>query len=80
VISIGNADSGDYKTTEIIDRSGYEDVVKTFAEIIRCRQIRFESTLPETMDLGMGLQNYEYPSDFTLIIGKDFNGRYVIGN
>lgn len=78
VISIGNAGSSDYEATEIIDRSGYEDVVKTFAEIIRCERIRSESQLPETdAGMGMSLQNYEYRSDFTLIIGKDFNGRYV---
>jgi hypothetical protein len=29
--------------------------------------------------LEMNLQNFEYKSDFTLIIGRDFNGRYVAG-
>lgn len=80
VIAIGNADSSDYAATEIIDRAGYEDVVRTFAEIIRCKQIRFEANPLENADMGMNLQNYEYRSDFTLIIGRDFNGRYVIGN
>ncbi|GHV29268.1 LytR family transcriptional regulator [Spirochaetia bacterium] len=73
VISIGNADRSDYEITEVVDHSGYEDMVKTFAEIIRCQNIRFR---PE---LEIPLQNLEYGSDFTLIIGKDFNGRYASG-
>jgi anionic cell wall polymer biosynthesis LytR-Cps2A-Psr (LCP) family protein len=83
VITIGNADRNDYETTEIIDRSGYEDVVRTFADIIRCQNIRFEAlspeTMPENMEMEISIQNLEYRSDFTLIIGRDFNGRYVSG-
>jgi anionic cell wall polymer biosynthesis LytR-Cps2A-Psr (LCP) family protein len=79
VISIGNADRNDYTATEIIDHSGYEEMVKNFADIIRCTNIRFEDPVPEEVspDMGMQFQNFEYKSDFTLIIGKDFNGRYV---
>jgi anionic cell wall polymer biosynthesis LytR-Cps2A-Psr (LCP) family protein len=79
VISIGNAEHSDYETTEIIDRSGHEGVAQTFAEIIRCKNIRFESPSPEDIELGieMNIQNLKYQEDFTLIIGKDFNGRYV---
>jgi anionic cell wall polymer biosynthesis LytR-Cps2A-Psr (LCP) family protein len=81
VISIGNADRNDYEITEIVDHSGYEDMVKTFAEIIRCRNIRSDALTPETIEPGIDipLQIPEYRSDFTLIIGKDFNGRYVSG-
>lgn len=83
VISIGNADRNDYEITEIIDRSGYEDVVRTFADIIRCQNIRFEALSPEGMpenaEMEINIQNLEYRSDFTLIIGRDFNGRYVTG-
>jgi anionic cell wall polymer biosynthesis LytR-Cps2A-Psr (LCP) family protein len=81
VISIGNADRNDYETTEIIDRSGYEDVVRIFADIIRCQNIRSEALSPENMPESMeiNIQNLEYKSDFTLIIGRDFNGRYVTG-
>jgi calcineurin-like phosphoesterase len=79
VITIGNADRSDYENTEILDHSGYEDMSRTFADIIRCRNIRFESPGRENIELGMemSIQNLEYHSDFTLIIGKDFNGRYV---
>ncbi|MDR1177858.1 MAG: LCP family protein [Spirochaetaceae bacterium] len=74
VIAVNNADTSDYERTEIVDRSGYEDMVTTFADIIRCKNIRSEAA-----DLGnLDSQNVEYKADFTLIIGRDFNGRYVI--
>lgn len=81
VISIGNADHSDYEATEIVDRSGSGDVVRNFADIIRCRNIRSEVSAPESLELGIeiDIQNLEYRSDFTLIIGRDFNGRYVSG-
>jgi anionic cell wall polymer biosynthesis LytR-Cps2A-Psr (LCP) family protein len=81
VISVGNAGRSDYELTEIIDRSGIEDMVRTFAEIIRCENIRSEAAVQENLEgaLEMDPQNYEYKSDFTLIIGRDFNGRYVAG-
>jgi anionic cell wall polymer biosynthesis LytR-Cps2A-Psr (LCP) family protein len=80
VISIGNADRTDYEKTGIIDRSGYEDMVKTFAEVIHCEDIRYELPESDTLDpaVEMNLQNFEYKADFTLILGRDFNGRYVI--
>jgi anionic cell wall polymer biosynthesis LytR-Cps2A-Psr (LCP) family protein len=81
VISIGNADRSDYWTTQIIDRSGFQEVAETFAGIIRCENIRFESQIPDepVPDMGIGMQNLDYKADFTLIIGRDFNGRYVTG-
>jgi anionic cell wall polymer biosynthesis LytR-Cps2A-Psr (LCP) family protein len=81
VISIGNADRSDYRATQIIDRSGFQDVAETFAGIIRCENIRFESQISDdpAPDIGINMQNLEYKADFTLIIGRDFNGRYVTG-
>jgi anionic cell wall polymer biosynthesis LytR-Cps2A-Psr (LCP) family protein len=81
VISIRNANHSNYERTEIVDRSGYEDIVRTFGDIIRCRNIRSEPVVPENIELGIetDIQSLEYRSDFTLIIGKDFNGRYVSG-
>jgi hypothetical protein len=81
VISIGNAARSDYEATEIIDRSGSAEVARIFAEIIRCTNIRSEAVEPEELniELNMGLQRLDYRSDFTLIIGRDFNGRYVTG-
>jgi anionic cell wall polymer biosynthesis LytR-Cps2A-Psr (LCP) family protein len=80
VISIGNADHNTYEKTQIIDRSGYEDVAKTLADIIRCGNISVETPARENPEGGLDIQNFEYRSDFTLIIGRDFNGRYVTGS
>jgi anionic cell wall polymer biosynthesis LytR-Cps2A-Psr (LCP) family protein len=76
IISIGNADRNDYQSTVIIDRSGYEDMARAFGEIINCRNIRLD-TVPEDSELDMNVWNYEYRADFTLILGRDFNERYV---
>jgi anionic cell wall polymer biosynthesis LytR-Cps2A-Psr (LCP) family protein len=81
VISIGNGDRNDYEYTEVIDRSGYEDIAKNLAEVIRCENIRYESSAsgdPEPK-FELNPQNYEYKADFTIILGRDFNGRYVNG-
>jgi anionic cell wall polymer biosynthesis LytR-Cps2A-Psr (LCP) family protein len=78
VISIGNADRSDYESTIIIDRSGNENMVKTFGNIIRCTNIRFEAAQSDSFE-EINLQNLEYRSDFILIIGNDFKGRYVDG-
>jgi anionic cell wall polymer biosynthesis LytR-Cps2A-Psr (LCP) family protein len=77
VISIGNADRDDYETTEIVDHSGDTVRVNAFADIIRCRNIRSESPTPNNSEFGLeiNIQNLEYRSDFTLILGKDFNER-----
>ena len=77
IISTGNANNNSYDKTIIIDRSGHEGVAKEFADIIRCRNIRSEAPLPDESGGELTMQNIEYRSDFTLIIGKDFDGRYV---
>jgi len=77
VISIGNADRNDYDTTVIVHRSGEENLIIAFAEIIRCTNIRREAFTQE--DLEEDYSN-EYKADLTLFIGKDFNGRYVTEN
>jgi anionic cell wall polymer biosynthesis LytR-Cps2A-Psr (LCP) family protein len=80
IISIGNAEHSSYDKTLIIDRSGVEGVVKNFAGIIRCGNISYEASVRDNPEEELVIQNVEYRSDFTLIIGRDFNGRYVIGN
>jgi len=74
ILTVGNAERGDYEQTEIIDRSGNADMAKNFAEVIRCRTIRTETR--EGVD--GAAPTFEYKADFTIIIGKDFNGRYVV--
>jgi len=77
VISIGNADSNDYDTTVIIHRSGEENLVNAFAEVIRCTNIRHEAFTQEDLEEDY---SHEYSADLTLLIGRDFNGRYVAEN
>jgi anionic cell wall polymer biosynthesis LytR-Cps2A-Psr (LCP) family protein len=80
IISISNADNAEYEKTLIIDRSGLEEMAKNFAGIIRCTNISFEAQTRDAPEDEFAIQNMEYRSDFTLIIGRDFNGRYVTGN
>jgi len=80
VISSGNADRNNYDKTIIYDRCGYEEVANTFAGIIRCKNVYSEMPQADTPEGGISMQNVEYRSDFTLIIGRDFDGRYVVGN
>ncbi|MCL1959477.1 MAG: LCP family protein, partial [Spirochaetes bacterium] len=77
VISIQNADKNDYEATVIIHRSGSDGMVNEFADIIRCANIRRELITDEPDDNQL---NPEYKADITLLIGKDFNGRYVTEN
>jgi anionic cell wall polymer biosynthesis LytR-Cps2A-Psr (LCP) family protein len=77
VISVNNADRNDYAQTRIIDHSGLEEPAGAFAGIIRCENISRDILAGELEELDIDIQNFDYRSDFTLIIGRDFNGRYV---
>jgi len=78
VISIGNADRSNYDSTLIIQRSADDAMVKSFADVIRCNNIRREIMPAESEN--EALQNVDYKADITLLIGRNFNGRYVTGN
>jgi len=77
IVSIGNADRNDYERTIIIDRSGYQNVVRTFADIIRCTNILFDSPEFTDPEIDFGIRVFEHRADITLILGRDFNGRHV---
>jgi hypothetical protein len=77
IISIGNADRSNYERTVIIQRSDDDSMVKSFADVIRCDNIRKEIMPKENAAAG---QSTEYKADITLLIGRNFNGRYVTGN
>jgi len=77
VISIGNADRNDYENTIIINRTGLQDMVLAFGEVIRCTNVRTDTPNPDDEGTEFNIQNLNYQVDLTLIIGKDFNGRYV---
>jgi len=80
VINIGNGDRNDYESTVVIHRSGDELLVRDFADLIRCRNIRNEVIAFDGQEEEFDIGNIEYKADVTLLIGRNFNGRYVIGN
>ena len=80
VITIGNADRNNYDVTEIVYRSGDDRLVRAFADIIRCTNIRREAGVSDSFDDTPLNLDTEYKADITLLIGRDFNGRYVTGN
>lgn len=73
VLSAVNADRNDYEETVIIDRIGNEEVAKMVGEFIHCTNIIEAGSDLEVNDL-----TTEANVDFTIILGKDFNGRYVV--
>jgi anionic cell wall polymer biosynthesis LytR-Cps2A-Psr (LCP) family protein len=82
VINIGNADKTDYEFTEIIDRSNFTGEADKFAEIINCKRIVAIQGDGMFQEGGMPPEDaayspHEYKADFTLVIGRDFNGRYT---
>ena len=75
VLSPVNAPRNDYEETVIIDHIGNMEVAKIVGEFIRCTNIR-EATPEEeaessSLDAGV---------DFTIILGRDFDGRYVVAS
>jgi anionic cell wall polymer biosynthesis LytR-Cps2A-Psr (LCP) family protein len=78
VIKVSNAERG-YEKTEIVDHLGEEGDVQTFANVIHCTNIRLElsETTPDSEALLLAAQDFEIKPDITVIIGKDFNGRYT---
>lgn len=73
VLSAVNADKNDYENTIIIDHIGNEEVAKMVGEFIHCSNIR-QATAEEEQEY----LSTEASVDFTIILGKDFDGRYVI--
>ncbi len=65
VVSVDNAEREDFEKTQVIDRFSNADALKNIANVIRC-----SSSSQQSVTQG------EAPADFTIILGKDFNGRY----
>ena len=70
VIRVGNAPQTGVEQTVLIDRIGNEAVAKIVAQVVRCEQI-------ESAQIGSEQTGSESNVDFTLILGKDFNGYTV---
>ena len=66
IASVSNADRDDYERTVVLDRRGNVEAVRRVAELIRCSRIhsKIDRNRDETIDV-------------TVILGKDFDGRYV---
>jgi len=81
VISIGNADRNNYEMTVIIHHGGDENTVRELADLIRCTNIRRESAAAiDDLDEPSMSQNMELRANVTLLLGRNFDGRYVTGN
>ncbi len=66
IASVMNAERNDYERTVVLDRRGSPDAAKRVAELIRCEQIHSQID-----------ENRDETIDVTIILGKDFDGRYV---
>ena len=70
VIRIGNAPRTGVEHTVLIDRIGNEAVAKIVGQVVRCENI-------ESVQVSNDHSDSETNVDFTLILGKDFNGYTV---
>jgi len=67
VVAIGNAKTMDYEKTVIIDRYGDKDALVAIGSVIKCSSYADSSNYKGSIK-----------ADFTIILGKDFNGRYCV--
>ncbi|MCR5725558.1 MAG: LCP family protein [Treponema sp.] len=72
VLSTVNADRNDYEKTVIINHIGNSDVAKNIGDFIHCTDIIDEEVVSEK-----DAENANFNVDFTIILGRDFDGRYV---
>jgi anionic cell wall polymer biosynthesis LytR-Cps2A-Psr (LCP) family protein len=68
VVSVGNAPSFDYAKTVMYDNDGDKTTFQQVANVINCKNFGDATALP-------GLRK----ANITVILGKDFNGRYCVG-
>jgi len=68
VVSVGNAPSFDYEKTIMYDNDGDKGAFQQVAGAISCKNFGDAASLP-------GLRK----ANITVILGKDFNGRYCVG-
>jgi polyisoprenyl-teichoic acid--peptidoglycan teichoic acid transferase len=67
VVSVGNAERDDYDATKVLDRFSNADAAKSIAGVIKCPDIGQEAS-----------SKADAAADFTIVLGKDFNGRYCV--
>lgn len=69
VLNVRNAEFNDYEDTQIIDHIGNPEVAKSIGDFINCTNIVEEQIRSD--------QESASNVDFTIILAKDFDGRYV---
>ncbi len=72
VLTTTNADSNDYEKTIIIDHINNSQVASSLGDFIMCDNIIVDEVQSEDAGFDANLL-----VDFTIILGKDFDGRYV---
>ncbi len=72
VLSAVNADRNDYEKTVIIDHIGNKEIASMVGNFIHCTNIQ-----EEEVNLSRSESDASADVDFTIILGKDFDGRYV---
>lgn len=66
VVAFSNADSDKYLNTIVLDRRGKHEAARRVAEVIHCERIHVR-------------EEAGAEADVTIILGRDFDGRYVKG-
>jgi len=66
VLSVDNADREDYDRTQVVDHFSNDEAAKSIAGVIRCQSTARQPAASQD----------DVAADFTIILGKDFNGRY----
>jgi len=74
VLQTSNADKSDYEHTVIINHIGNKEAAEALGNFIHCYYIVDEEVKPEEAGVFTAAD-----VDFTVILGKDFDGRYVRG-
>ncbi len=72
ILSTLNAARNDYENTVIIDHIGNKEIAKMVGDFIHCTNIREEEVKPDDAGTDTAAN-----VDFTIILGEDFDGRYV---
>ena len=73
VVQVGNAEDTNVQKTVLIDRIGNPAIAKIVSQVIQCSNIQTAEIKKDSEDYGT-----ETGVDFTLILGSDFNGYFVI--
>ncbi|MCE1196430.1 LCP family protein [bacterium] len=67
VVAVGNAAALDYEKTVLIDRFGDKEALGTIGGVIKCSNFADAATYKGSIK-----------ADYTIILGKDFNGRVCV--